>query len=61
MNTATLEHPAELRERIRHAPVAELDPADPALYEHNLAHDVFARLRQESPIHHVHSEFAGPY
>jgi len=42
-------------------PLDEIDVSDPALYEQDGWHPVFARLRREAPVHYCSKSPYGPY
>ena len=42
-------------------PVHQLDVADPRMFQYDYWHDLFARLRAESPIHYQSDSPAGPF
>lgn len=42
-------------------PVHQLDVADPRMFQYDYWHDLFARLRAESPIHYQPDSPAGPF
>jgi cytochrome P450 len=64
MHTTTAEL-EQLRETARAAilamPLAQLDPAEPSLFENDTIGTVFERLRREAPIHRSHSPIFGDY
>ena len=41
--------------------LADIDVSDPALYQNDAWHDVFARLRREAPVHRCMDSPYGPY
>jgi len=42
-------------------PLEQIDVSDPALYQRDAWHDVFARLRREAPVHRCEDSAYGPY
>ena len=42
-------------------PVHQLDVADPRMFQYDYWHDLFARLRAESPVHYQSDSPAGPF
>ena len=42
-------------------PLDELDPAHPALFEHDTFWPYFERLRKEDPVHYTTDSMSGPY
>ena len=55
MRTPQTDLYAEAVERIRSAPIAELNPADPAVFAAGAELEMFKRLRAESPVHRAES------
>jgi cytochrome P450 len=49
------------REEAYSLPLAELNPAQPALFEHDAMWPVFERLRKEDPVHYTAESEYGPY
>ena len=45
----------------RGMPLEDLDIADPRMFQHDYWHDLFARLRAESPVHFQPDSPAGPF
>ena len=41
--------------------ITELDVSDPRMFQHDYWHDLFARLREESPVHFQPESPAGPF
>ena len=41
--------------------ITELDVSDPRMFQHDYWHDLFARLREESPVHFQPKSPAGPF
>ena len=42
-------------------PIDKVDPSEAALFEHNVHHEVFRRLRREDPVHFLPDSAFGPY
>ncbi len=42
-------------------PLAELDVSDPRMFQFDYWHDLFARLREQSPVHYQSDSPAGPF
>jgi hypothetical protein len=42
-------------------PLASLDVSDPAIYQQDTWRPLFARLRQEAPVHYCAESRYGPY
>jgi len=42
-------------------PLAQIDVADPELYEHDALWGFFERLRKEDPVHYISSRDFGPF
>ena len=45
----------------REIDITELDVSDPRMFQHDYWHDLFARLREESPVHFQPESPAGPF
>ena len=43
------------------APLADIDVSDPRRFEHDTWQPLFARLREESPVHYQADSPAGPF
>jgi cytochrome P450 len=52
---------AKARQEAYALPLAELNPAQPALFEHDAMWPVFERLRREDPVHYTAESEYGPY
>ena len=52
---------ARAREEAWTLPLADLNPAQPALFEHDAMWPVFERLRKEDPVHFTGESEYGPY
>jgi cytochrome P450 len=52
---------ARAREEAWTLPLADLNPAQPALFEHDAMWPVFERLRKEDPVHFTAESEYGPY
>ncbi|MFN9541719.1 MAG: cytochrome P450 [Alphaproteobacteria bacterium] len=63
MQAAHIETPAQARarEEAYSLPLADLNPAQPALFEHDAMWPVFERLRREDPVHYTAESEYGPY
>ena len=63
MQAGHVETPAQARAREEawRLPLAELNPAQPALFEHDAMWPVFERLRKEDPVHYTAESEYGPY
>lgn len=63
MQARRAETPAQAtaREEAYRLPLAELNPAQPALFEHDAMWPVFERLRREDPVHFTAESEYGPY
>lgn len=63
MQAAHIETPAQARarEEAYRLPLAALNPAQPALFEHDAMWPVFERLRREDPVHYTAESEYGPY
>ncbi|MGB3627034.1 MAG: cytochrome P450 [Henriciella sp.] len=48
-------------ERNLHGPIDHVDPSAAALFERNMHHAVFERLRREDPVHYTADSAFGPY
>lgn len=48
-------------ERNLHGPIENVDPSAAALFERNVHHAVFERLRREDPVHYTPDSPFGPY
>lgn len=42
-------------------PIDKVDPSEAGLFEHNVHHEVFRRLRREDPVHFLPDSAFGPY
>ncbi|WP_018148692.1 cytochrome P450 [Henriciella marina] len=42
-------------------PIDKVDPSEAALFEHDVHHEVFRRLRREDPVHYLADSPFGPY
>ena len=42
-------------------PLDQIDPSDPALFEHDTVGHTFERLRRDDPVHRTHSPLFGDY
>ncbi|MEQ8558267.1 MAG: cytochrome P450 [Henriciella sp.] len=42
-------------------PIDKVDPSEAALFENNVHHEVFRRLRREDPVHYLPDSPFGPY
>ena len=42
-------------------PLAEIDVSDPRMFQFDYWHDLFARLREQSPVHYQSDSPAGPF
>ena len=57
-NAAALLKPETARDEVYATPLAELNPAQPALFQANTMFSIFERLRAEDPVHYTpESEF----
>jgi cytochrome P450 len=45
----------------RALPLSELDVSDPRMFQFDYWHDLFARLREQSPVHYQSDSPAGPF
>jgi cytochrome P450 len=63
MQAGHVETPAQARAREEawRLPLAELNPAQPGLFEHDAMWPVFERLRKEDPVHYTAESEYGPY
>ncbi len=61
MSEAIATHVPQYQRDPNEVPLAEIDMADPELYEHDAAWGFFARLREEDPVHYTNSRDFGPF
>ena len=57
----TMQIDEDILSRILKGPIESVDPSEAALFEHNLHHEVFRRLRHEDPVHFLPDSPFGPY
>ena len=61
MHDGSVDLKAEARARIYAQPIEAVDPAQPDLFEQDAFWPIFARLREEDPVHYVTSPDYGPF
>jgi len=61
MADGNLPNLAEARDAIYATPLAELNPAQPALFQADTMWPIFERLRAEDPVHYTAEHEFGPY
>ncbi|RIJ30527.1 cytochrome P450 [Henriciella mobilis] len=57
----TMQIDEDILSRNLKGPIESVDPSEAALFEHNLHHEVFRRLRHEDPVHFLPDSPFGPY
>jgi cytochrome P450 len=61
MADGNLANLAQAREAAYSTPLADLDPAQPALFQADAMWPIFERLRAEAPVHYTREHEFGPY
>ncbi|HZZ31456.1 MAG TPA: cytochrome P450 [Phenylobacterium sp.] len=61
MADGNLANLAQAREEAYATPLADLDPAQPALFQADAMWPIFERLRAEAPVHYTREHEFGPY
>jgi len=57
----TMQIDEDILSRNLKGPIESVDPSEAALFEHDLHHEVFRRLRHEDPVHFLPDSPFGPY
>lgn len=57
----TMQIDEDILSRNLKGPIEAVDPSEAALFEHDLHHEVFRRLRHEDPVHFLPDSPFGPY